>query len=291
MEQQPVYEQLGTLYLVPTPIGHLQDMTFRAIECLKSATLVACEDTRVTKKLCNHFHIDTPLMSYHEHNKHAREEELIGKLKAGEDIALTSDAGSPAISDPGHELVVSCVNEGISVVPLPGANAVVPALTASGLAPEPFVFLGFLERKKKLKVKQLLSYKNIQASLVIYESPYRVKDTLSTLEEVLGNRQVCLARELTKIHEEFIRGSCQTVREQIEERGGVKGECCLIVEGSDEQADDTSELKSTAWWSEYTLNEHIEQYIESGMTTKDAIKQTSADRNMKKREVYNAYHQ
>jgi 16S rRNA (cytidine1402-2'-O)-methyltransferase len=208
--QQKSFEneaQKGILYLVPTPIGNLEDMSFRAVRILKEADLIAAEDTRNTKKLCNYFEIQTPVVSYHEHNKEASGEKLIHKIKDGMKIALVSDAGMPAISDPGYELVEAAISEKVTVVPLPGANAALPALIASGLICQPFYFFGFLNRSKREKKTELESLKKQTGTLVFYESPHRLKETLSSMYEILGNRKAAICRELTKKFEEFIRGT------------------------------------------------------------------------------------
>ncbi|HJV30560.1 MAG TPA: 16S rRNA (cytidine(1402)-2'-O)-methyltransferase, partial [Bacillales bacterium] len=232
MWQQKSFEQeehKGILYLVPTPIGNLEDISFRAIRILKEADFIAAEDTRNTKKLCNHFEITTPLVSYHEHNKEKSGEKLIEKLKDGQKIALVSDAGMPTISDPGFELVAAALQENLTVVPLPGANAALTSLIASGLSSQPFYFYGFLNRQKKEKKKELESLKNQTATIIFYESPHRLKETLTLMLEILGNRRIALCRELTKRYEEFIRGSLTEVIEWANQ-DEVRGEFCLIME-------------------------------------------------------------
>lgn len=288
MWQQKSFENeqaKGILYLVPTPIGNLEDMSFRAIRYLKEADYIAAEDTRNTKKLCHYFEIDTPIISYHEHNKEVSGEKLIQKLKDGAKIALVSDAGMPTISDPGYELVVSAIEEKLTVVPLPGANAALTALIASGLSTQPFYFYGFLPRQKKEKKKELAELSKLMATLILYESPHRLKETLQLLEEYFGDRKIALCRELTKKYEEFIRG---TVREVIQwaTADEIRGEFCLIIEGST-----TNSQIENEWWETLSLLEHIEHYIAvKGYPSKEAIKQTAKDRGLNKREVYQAYH-
>lgn len=236
MWQQKSFENeahKGILYLVPTPIGNLEDMSFRAVRILKEADLIAAEDTRNTKKLCNYFEIQTPVVSYHEHNKESSGEKLIHKIKEGKKIALVSDAGMPAISDPGYELVEAALREKVTVVPLPGANAALPALIASGLTCQPFYFYGFLNRSKKEKKTELDSLKKQTGTLVFYESPHRLKETLTSMYDILGNRQVAICRELTKKFEEFIRGNLSEVVEWAHQ-DEIRGEFCLIIEGADE---------------------------------------------------------
>lgn len=202
-------EEHAALYVVPTPIGNLEDMTFRAIRILKECKLIAAEDTRNTKKLLHYFEIHTPLISYHEHNHQEREKQLLDKIRNGESIAVVSDAGMPAISDPGSELVQAAIREGLDVIVLPGANAALVALVGSGLPAQPFTFYGFLPRKKKDKKEALEKLKNLNSTLIFYESPYRIKDTLETMEGTLGNRQASIGREISKKFEEFVRGTIQ----------------------------------------------------------------------------------
>ncbi|WP_096203266.1 16S rRNA (cytidine(1402)-2'-O)-methyltransferase [Bacillus sp. FJAT-45350] len=288
MWQQKSFDQTsesGVLYLVPTPIGNLEDMTFRAIRLMKEVDMIAAEDTRQTIKLCNHFEIETKLVSYHEHNKETSGSNLLKLLKEGKNIALVSDAGMPAISDPGYDIVVSCLEEKIKVIPLPGANAALTALVASGLPTDHFYFFGFLHRQKKEKNKELEKLKMLDVPIIFYEAPHRLKDTLQRISEVLGNRQISVCRELTKRHEEFIRGTVEDVLQWCED-GMLKGEFCLIVEGASE-----AELKVEDWWAELTVDAHIQQYIdEKEMSSKDAIKLVAKERGLPKREVYAIYH-
>lgn len=279
-------ESKGILYLVPTPIGNLEDMSFRAIRMMKEADFIAAEDTRNTKKLCNYFEIETPILSYHEHNKAVSGQKILEKLAKGAKIALVSDAGMPTISDPGYELVTAAVAEQLTVVPLPGANAALTALIASGLNPQPFYFYGFLDRQKKTKRKELEALSKMTATTILYEAPHRLKETLTLIEEQMGNRKMVLCRELTKKFEEFIRG---TVKEALNwaESGEIRGEFVLIIEGSSEEAVDEDEV----WWQNLSIEAHVEHYInESGMNSKEAIKQAAVDRGMNKRDVYHAFH-
>ena len=207
--QKSFAQEVGTLYLVPTPIGNLEDMTFRAVKTLQTVDLIASEDTRNTQKLLNHFEVQVPQKSLHEHNYNERIPELLENLKSGKSIAQVSDAGMPSISDPGHELVVACIAEDIPVVALPGATAGMTALIASGLLPQPFYFYGFLQRKRSLQKNELTDLKNQTATLIFYESPHRVKETLKNISEVFGNREAVICRELTKIYEEYLRGTVE----------------------------------------------------------------------------------
>jgi len=290
MQQQKSFEredEKGILYLVPTPIGNLEDMTFRAIRILKEADLIAAEDTRNTKKLCNYFEIDTPVTSYHEHNKESSGHKLIEKIREGAKVALVSDAGMPTISDPGSELVVEAIAEGLAVVPLPGANAALTALIASGIQPQPFYYYGFLQRGKKEKKKELEELSKQTASIILYEAPHRLKETLALLLAGLGNRKIVLCRELTKKYEEFIRGTISEVLAWAE-KGEIRGEFVLIIEGAPEGSSAKEEPK---WWEKLAIPEHVDHYMANGnMSPKEAIKQTAKDRGMQKRDVYQAYH-
>ncbi|WP_428910314.1 16S rRNA (cytidine(1402)-2'-O)-methyltransferase [Niallia sp. Krafla_26] len=278
-------ETKGILYLVPTPIGNLEDMSYRAIRTLKEADYIAAEDTRNSKKLCNHFEIDTPLISYHEHNKETSGKKLIELLKEGTKIALISDAGLPTISDPGYELVVTATEERITVVPLPGANAALTALIASGISTQPFYFYGFLDRQKKEKRKQLEELLYIPSTIILYEAPHRLKETLILMKEVLGERKVALCRELTKKFEEFIRGTTSELIEWAAE-GEVRGEFCIIIE----KGESTPSIETEQWWVELSVIDHVTHYIGQGLSSKEAIKHVAKDRQMNKRDVYHIFH-
>jgi 16S rRNA (cytidine1402-2'-O)-methyltransferase len=289
MWQQKSFEnedQKGILYLVPTPIGNLEDMSFRAIRLLKEADFIAAEDTRNTKKLCNYFEIKTPIISYHEHNKESSGFKLLEKLKEGVKIALVSDAGMPTISDPGYELVAAAVEEGLTVVPLPGANAALTALIASGLPCQPFYFYGFLNRQKREKKKELEQLKKQTATIILYESPHRLKETLAAIKGAFGDRKIVLCRELTKKYEEFIRG---TISEAVSwaDQEEIRGEFCLIIEGTDELFDE----EETSWWEQLSVEEHVNHYISTqNISSKEAIKLTAKDRGLHKRDVYQVFH-
>ncbi|GGD28304.1 ribosomal RNA small subunit methyltransferase I [Pontibacillus salipaludis] len=273
------------MYIVPTPIGNLEDITYRALRILSEVDEIAAEDTRQTKKLLTHFDLHTPLTSYHEHNKYNREDYLLHALQSGKKIAIVSDAGMPGVSDPGFEIVKRAIEEDISVVVLPGANAALCALVGSGLDTTRFSFYGFLPRKKKERKEELERLSKDAGTLVFYESPHRLKEMLKALQEEFGDRQVVLARELTKKYEEYIRGTASEVLEWAHTEQ-VRGEFCIIVEGRQSQ-----EVESESnWWDELSLVEHVEQYVERGQSSKAAIKQVSVDRKISKREVYQAYH-
>ncbi|MBY6038542.1 16S rRNA (cytidine(1402)-2'-O)-methyltransferase [Fictibacillus nanhaiensis] len=292
MWQQKSYHEgsrTGALFLVPTPIGNLEDMTFRAVRTLKEADLIAAEDTRQTKKLCNHFEINAPLTSYHDHNKQQSGIKLIEALKVGKQIALVTDAGMPGISDPGYDLVVQCVEEMIPVIPLPGANAALPALVASGLNTDLFTFYGFLPRGKKDKKAELERLKRFPSTLLFYEAPHRLKDTLQAMNEIFENRKIAVVRELTKRYEEIIRGTLDEVSEFLnKEDAEIRGEFCLVVEGSGNK--EFEEEASAEWWETLSVVDHVDHYVNEGEKPKDAIKLAATDRNVPKRTIYQEYH-
>lgn len=287
MQQQSSFKQTGgVLYLVPTPIGNLEDMTFRAIRILKQADLIAAEDTRNTQKLLNHFEIKTKQISFHEHNTQQRILELLEKLKQGQIIAQVSDAGMPSISDPGKELVQAAIAHQIAVVPLPGANAALTGLIASGILPQPFSFYGFLPRKNselKQMAEQLLSK---EETLLFYEAPHRLAKTLANLATILPtSRQVVLARELTKKHEEFIRGTLKECLEWATTQQ-MRGEFVIIIAGNQDDpvvsvVDETSVLP---------IKEQVLRQIQQGAKPNEAIKTVAKANQLKKQVVYNAYH-
>ncbi|WP_080871831.1 16S rRNA (cytidine(1402)-2'-O)-methyltransferase [Oceanobacillus timonensis] len=282
-------QEHAALYVVPTPIGNLEDMTFRAIRILKECALIAAEDTRNTKKLLHYFEIHTPLISYHEHNHQDREKQLLDKIRYGESIAVVSDAGMPAISDPGSELVQAAVREGLDVIVLPGANAALVALVGSGLTAQPFTFYGFLPRKKKDKKETLEKLKLLNATLIFYESPYRIKDTLEAMEEVLGDRQAAIGREISKKFEEFVRGSIQELF-SWSKKNEMRGEFVLVIEGQNEAASAYVE-QEWEWWQDLSVKEHVEVLMnKEHLSSKEAIKKAAVERKLPKREVYQSYH-
>ena len=282
------HEQGSCLYLVATPIGNLEDMTMRALRILKEVDIIAAEDTRNTKKLCNYFDIQTPLISYHEHNLEVGGEKLLSFLREGKSVALVSDAGLPCISDPGADIAMKAIEEDFAVVPVPGANAALTALIASGLTPQPFYFFGFLNRNKKDRRQQLEKLAKRQETLVFYEAPHRLKETLKDLELVLGNRRITLARELTKKFEEFLRG---TIEEAIvwATENEIRGEFCIVLEGN---TSGEPEEEEDIYWTNMTLEEHVNFIIEEKQfSSKEAIKEVAKLRNLPKRDVYQAFHQ
>lgn len=277
----------GTLYLVPTPIGNLEDITFRALDVLKHADILAAEDTRHTMKLCTHFEIHVPLVSYHEHNKKTSGEKLIAELETGKNVALVTDAGTPGISDPGADLAADCAARQIAVVPLPGANAAVTSLIASALPTDHFLFYGFLPRMNKERDQALKELSTQTWTMIFYESPHRIAATLKDLKTAFGNRRISLSRELTKQFETFVRGTCDELIAYLNRSGPQKGEFCLIVEGAPEGLLKQDDL----WWTALDIPAHVAHYVTAqGMTVKEAIKQTAEDRLLPKREVYSVYH-
>ncbi|WP_100486510.1 16S rRNA (cytidine(1402)-2'-O)-methyltransferase [Sporolactobacillus pectinivorans] len=278
---------MGTLYLVPTPIGNLDDITFRALNVLKKADILAAEDTRHTMKLCTHFDIHVPLVSYHEHNKKSSGKKLIAELEAGKSVALVTDAGTPGISDPGADLAAECAVRQITVVPLPGANAAITSLIASALPTDHFLFYGFLPRPKKERKQALTDLSRIPCTLIFYESPYRVLDTLTDMKRSFGNRRISLSRELTKRYETFVRGTLEELIAFLNRSGQPKGEFCLVVEGCPEAQKKPEDL----WWETLNIPEHVARYMDAGgLTLKEAIKQAAVDRSLPKRDVYRIYH-
>ncbi|UWF56610.1 16S rRNA (cytidine(1402)-2'-O)-methyltransferase [Staphylococcus hyicus] len=271
------------LYLVGTPIGNLEDMTFRAIRILQDVDVIACEDTRVTKKLCHHFDISTPLQSYHDHNKDRMTESLIAMLLDGKSVALVSDAGLPLISDPGYELVVQAREAMIPVTPIPGANAGLTALMASGLPSFVYTFLGFLPRKAREK-KEILETRMFQEStLLLYESPYRVKDTLEVIQEIDSERRITLGRELTKKFEQISTAKVTDMLELLEDTIPLKGEFVILIEGQEA-------IETTKWFESLSIHDHVDHYIQQNMKPKQAIKQVAKDRDVPSKTIYNMYH-
>lgn len=272
-------KNIGTLYIVATPIGNLEDITLRAIRILKEVDLIAAEDTRHTLKLLNHLEISKPLISYHRHNEEERKENLIDKLKEGKNIAIVSDAGTPGICDPGEVIIKECIEEGINIVPIPGACAMINALIASGISTKEFTFIGFLPLNKKTRKQKLEEIKNSDKTIMLYEAPHKLNTTLKELSSILTNdRQVVLAREITKIHEEYIRGNI----EEILNKDNLKGEMVLIIEGNKnmEKENDLNKL---------SLEEHYKYYENLNFEKKEIIKKIAKDRNVSKNEIYKKF--
>ncbi len=272
----------GTLYLCATPIGNLEDMTYRAIRVLQEVDLIAAEDTRNSIKLLNHFDIHTPMTSYHEYNKYDKACVLVGYLQEGKNIAVITDAGTPGISDPGEELVRQCHEAGITVTSLPGACACVNALVISGLPTRRFCFEAFLPTDKKERSRMLEELKTETRTIVLYEAPHRLVRTLQELAETLGNRRLTVCRELTKKHETVFQTTLQEAVEYYTAQE-PKGECVLVMEGVSFEALEEEERKQ---WETMSIPEHVTYYMEQGMDKKAAMKQVAADRGISKRDVY-----
>ena len=273
----------GTLYLCATPIGNLEDMTFRAVRVLKEADLIAAEDTRNSVKLLNHFDIRTPMTSYHEYNKYDKGRKLVEKLLEGKDIALITDAGTPGISDPGEELVGMCHEAGITVTAVPGAAACITALTISGLPTRRFAFEAFLPSDKKEREAVLDALEKEQRTIVLYEAPHRLVKTLKLLAQRLGERRVSVCRELTKRHETVYRSTLPAAAAHYEETP-PKGECVIVVQGLTRREAEEEERQR---WMDMSIEEHMEHYLSQGIDKKEAMKRTAKDRGVQKREIYN----
>ncbi|MBP5773709.1 MAG: 16S rRNA (cytidine(1402)-2'-O)-methyltransferase [Eubacterium sp.] len=273
----------GKLYLCATPIGNLEDMTFRVIRTLKEVDLIGAEDTRNSIKLLNHFEIETPMQSYHEFNKYDKAKELVQMMKDGKSIALITDAGTPGISDPGEELVKECLKNGIEVTSLPGASACVTALSMSGLSSQRFCFEAFLPKDKKKKENVLKQLQNETRTIIIYEAPHRLTKTLKELEDALGNRRVSINRELTKKYEESFLTTLKEAREKYEAEE-PRGEFVLVIEGKDPEELDQEEKQR---WDEMSLEDHMKIYLDQGLDKKSAMKKVAKDRGVAKRDIYN----
>ena len=261
--------------LYTSPIGNLEDITLRAINILKNVDIIAAEDTRHTLKLLNHFEISKPLISYHRHNEDTKTEILIKELITGKDIALVSDAGTPGICDPGEEIIKECIEQEIEVIPIPGACAMINALICSGISTKEFIFIGFLPLNKKLRKEKLEEIQKANKTLILYEAPHKLESTLKDLSTILEDRKIVLAREITKIHEEFIRGDIEFLIEKSKE---IKGEIVLIIEANNK--------KEANKLLDLSLEEHYKYYENQGLEKKEIIKKIAKDRNVNKNEIY-----
>lgn len=273
---------MGKLYLIPTPIGNLKDITLRALEVLQNADVIAAEDTRLSLKLLNHYEIKKPLISYHKHNEMGKSEDLIERLQKGETIALITDAGTPGISDPGSVIVKKCIENNIKFEVLPGATAITTALVYSGLDTTKFLFRGFLPRENKERKPIAEDLKNSTETLIFYEAPHRLRDTLEFLLKEFGNRNIALCRELTKLHEEVLRMKIEDAIKYYNEND-PRGEYVLVLEGKTQEEIEKENMEK---WEELTIAQHIIEYINEGSTKKEAIKQVAKERNIPKSEVY-----
>ena len=273
---QKSYDDSPTLYLIPTPIGNMDDLTYRTVKILEMVDVLFCEDTRETGLLLNYLGMKKKLIANHEYNEINNHEKVLEYLKDGKMVGLVSDRGTPVISDPGYELARYVIDAGYNVVSLPGATALIPALITSGLAPMPFLFYGFLNSKKSKREQELENLKNERATMIFYEAPHRIEDTLNSLLQVLGNRKISISREITKKYEEIYRGNISNILPLTPE---MKGEIVIVVEGNKETKD----------FSGLSIVEHVNLYISDGLSKMDAIKQVAKERDRKKSEVYEEY--
>lgn len=271
----------GNLYIVATPIGNLEDITIRALNVLKEVDIIAAEDTRHTLKLLNYYNISKQLISYYKENEKTKSDVIIEKLLEGKNIALVSDAGTPGISDPGEEVIKKAIEKDIKTIPIPGACAAINALISSGISTKEFEFIGFLSAKKSDRNSKLEEIKYDTKTLIIYEAPHKLESTLNSILEILGDRNICVAREITKIHEEFIKGKVSEIINKIEYRG----ECVLIIEGSSTTKKELDIEKLCS----LTLDEHYEYYEKKGLDKKEIIKKIAKDRKVSKNEIYQEF--
>lgn len=274
---QKSYDNSPTLYLIPTPIGNLDDISIRCLNTLKEVDVIFSEDTRVTSLLLSHFEISKKLVSSHSYNEDVTSNKLIEYLKDGKNVGLVSDRGTPVISDPGYKLAKAAIDNNFNVVALPGTTAFVPALIASGLNPQPFLFFGFLSNKSSKRKKELETLKDYPYTLIFYEAPHRLLETLDDMKEVLGNRKICISREISKKFEEIYRDNIENIREQVKD---AKGEFVIVVDGNYEEKT----------YDNLSIIEHVNLYIKEGYDINDATKKVAKERKMTKSEVYNEYH-
>lgn len=274
---QKSYNNKPTLYLIPTPIGNMEDITLRAINILKKVEVVFAEDTRVTALLLKSLDIKKKLISSFNFNEETNKDKLIEYLKSGYDVGLVSDRGTPVISDPGYELALCAIENGYNVVGLPGPTALIPALITSGITPMPFLFYGFLNSKQSKRIQELKTLESIKATIIFYEAPHRILDTLIDMKQILGNRKIAISREISKKFEEIYRGNLDDIIEQLID---IKGEFVIVISGNNKEKT----------YDNLTIIEHVNLYIKEGKEIKDAIKIVSKERNLNKRDVYNEYH-
>lgn len=282
IRQKSFENEKATLYVVATPIGNLEEMTSRAIHVLESVDVIAAEDTRNTLKLLNYFGIRTRLIAHHQHNEEQSANGLLELLRQGKNVAIVSDAGYPLISDPGSVVAKKVMEEGFNVVPISGSNAMLNALVASGMNTRHFLFYGFLKAQEKERIRELHELKYYPFTIVFYEAPHRIEKMLKSCLEVLGNRQICLARELTKKHEEFIRGTIEEVLEIVDD---IKGEMVVVIEGCSEEKNPGEDQASPL------VHEQIKTYIDGGLTTNEAIKRVAKELGLSKNDLYKEYHE
>ena len=277
MNRQKSYNNSPSLYLIPTPIGNMEDITLRSINTLKMVDLLLCEDTRITSELLKKLDIKKKLIHSDDHNENDLKEMVVEKLKEGLNVGLVTDRGTPIISDPGYKIVEYVSNNGFNVISLPGPTAFVPAITASGLNSQPFLFYGFLNSKESKREKELESLKSLPYTIIFYEAPHRIKAMLESLQKIFGDRKIALNREISKKYEEIIRGNISDILKVVDD---LKGEMVVVVEGNLETED----------FSTLTVLEHIKLYLDDGMSEKDAIKKVAVERNVPKSVIYKEYH-
>lgn len=274
---QNSYDGNASLYLIPTPIGNLDDITVRALKTFEMVDFVLCEDTRETGKLLSKYNIKKRLVSCHEFNEDKIKDYVVGELKKGYNIGLVTDQGTPIVSDPGYLVAREVITNGFNVISLPGATAFVPALTSSGILPSPFLFYGFLNAKSSKQKRELERLKRLPYTIIFYEAPHRISDTLRNILEIFGDRNIAISREISKIHEEICRDKISNVIDIVAD---MKGEFVLVVEGEQSQVD----------YSDLNILEHVKLYLDDGMSEKDAIKKVAVERGINKSEVYKEYH-
>jgi len=274
---QNSYDGKPTLYLIPTPIGNLEDITYRAINILKNVSVIFSEDTRVTSVLLNHYDIKNKLISLHEHNEDNIKEKVLNSLEENKDVAIVTDRGTPIISDPGYKTVKYISEKGYNVVSLPGPTAFVPALTASGIDPQPFLFYGFLNSKDSKKEKELEKLKLLEYTMIFYEAPHRLEKTINLIEKVFGDREISISREISKKYESIYRGMISNIKDNLE---NIKGEFVIVVSGC-KNIDNTMELN---------IIDNVNLYVKNGMDLMDAIKRVAKERKIPKNEIYREYH-
>lgn len=271
----------GKLYIVATPIGNLEDITYRAVKVLKEVDLIAAEDTRHTLKLLNHLNISKPLMSYYKETERVKSKVIIDKIMEGQKVAVVSDAGTPGISDPGEEVIKAAIEENIDIVPIPGACAAINSLVCSGFDTREFLFVGFLSAKMKEKKDKLEELKNVTSTIIFYEAPHKIEETLKCMLEILGDRKISIAREITKVHEEFIRGKISEVLGKLQARG----EMVIIVQGAEKSEEEIEKEKR----KELSIEEHYKFYDSKGFEKKEIIKKVAKDRGVAKNEIYKKF--
>ena len=276
---QKSYDGKNSLYLIPTPIGNFDDMTLRSIETLKLVDVLFCEDTRITKQMLKRLDINKKLISSNDHNEENTKSLAVQYLEEGKNVGIITDRGTPIISDPGYKIVEEVIKKGYNVIPLPGANALIPALISSGVNPSPFMFYGFLNSKKSKREKELQNLKNYPVTIIFYEAPHRIIEMLESLRDIFGNRKISVAREISKLHEEIYRGKVGEVIKEISSEE-IRGEFVVVVQGNDEEIS----------FDDLSIKEHVKMYMEEGLSEKEALKKVAKDRNTSKSEIYKIYH-